>query len=54
MGENDLLKDRSQKPARSFVKYRRIMASSPLEILEMDIKFVWVEEHRRFAYVTGF
>jgi len=51
MDENDLLKDRSQKPARSFVKYRRVMPGSPLEILEMDIKFVWVEEYRRFAYV---
>lgn len=51
MDESDLLKDRSQKPSRSFVKYRRVMPSSPLEILEMDIKFVWVEEYRRFAYV---
>jgi len=51
MNENDLLKDRLQKPSRSFVKYRRVMPSSPLEILEMDIKFVWVEEYRRSAYV---
>jgi transposase InsO family protein len=27
------------------------MPSSRLEILEMDIKFVWVEEYRRFANV---
>lgn len=51
MDENNLLKDRSQKPARTFVKYRRVMPGSPLELLEMDIKFVWVEEHRRFAYI---
>jgi transposase InsO family protein len=51
MDEKGLLKDRSQKPSRSYVKYRRVMPLSPLEILEMDIKFVWVEEHRRFAYV---
>lgn len=51
MDENDLLKDRSQKPPRTYVKYRRVMPGSPLEILEMDIKFVWVEEHRRFAYI---
>jgi hypothetical protein len=40
MDENNLLKDRSQKHARTFVKYRRVMPGSPLEILEMDIKFV--------------
>ena len=51
MDEHNLLKDLSQKPARTFVKYRRVMPGSPLEILEMDIKYVWVEEHRRFAYV---
>lgn len=51
MDENNLLKDRSQKPARTLLKYRRVMPGLPLEILEMDIKFVWVEEHRRFAYV---
>jgi len=51
MDENNLLKDRLQKPARTFVKYRRVMPGSPLEVLEMDIKYVWVEEYRRFAYV---
>lgn len=51
MDEHNLLQDRSKKPARSFVKYRKVMPGSPLEVLEMDIKFVWVEEHRRFAYV---
>jgi transposase InsO family protein len=51
MSENDLLKDRTQKPPRPFVKYRRVIPGSPLEVLEMDIKFVWVEEYRRHAYV---
>jgi transposase InsO family protein len=51
MSENNLLRDRSLKPARPFVKYRKVMPCSPLELLEMDIKFVWVEEYRRYAYV---
>jgi putative transposase len=51
MGEHNLLRARSQKHERSFVKYRRVMPRAPLEILEMDIKYVWVEEHRRHAYV---
>lgn len=51
MSENDLLRDRTQKPARPFVKHRRVIPCSPLEVLEMDIKFVWVEEYRRHAYV---
>lgn len=51
MDENNLLRDRSQKPARIFVKYRWVMPCSPLEVLEMDIKYVWTEEHRRHVYV---
>jgi transposase InsO family protein len=51
MSENGLLRDRAQRAPRSYVKYRRVMPSSPLEILEMDIKFVWVEEYRRYAYI---
>lgn len=51
MSENELLRDPRQKPPRPYVKYRRVMPCSPLEILEMDIKFVWVEEYRRYAYI---
>jgi transposase InsO family protein len=51
MSENNLLRDRCHKSPRPYVKYRRVMPGSPLEILEMDIKYVWVEEYRRYAYV---
>jgi transposase InsO family protein len=51
MDENNLLRDRSLKPERTFVKYRWVMPCSPLEVLEMDIKYIWAEEHRRHVYV---
>ena len=51
MFENHLLKEKIKKGERNFVKYRKAMPLAPLELLEMDIKFIWVEEHRRQAYV---
>lgn len=53
MFENELLRNPRQKPPRPYVKYRRVIPCSPLEILEMDIKFVWVEEYRRYAYIIS-
>lgn len=29
----------------------KVLPTEPLQVLEMDIKFVWVEEHRRHAYI---
>lgn len=49
MDKNQLLKERHKKSSRSFVKYRKVLPSGPLEILEMDIKFIWVEQYRRHA-----
>jgi putative transposase len=51
MFEYQLLRYPRQRPPRAYVRYRRVIPGSPLEILEMDIKYVWVEEHRRYAYV---
>lgn len=51
MFENHLLKDKVKKGTRNFVKYRKVLPSTPLQILEMDIKYVWVEEHRRHAFI---
>lgn len=46
-----LLKDRHPKASRTFVKYRKVLPSGPLEVLEMDIKFAWVEEYKRHAFI---
>ena len=51
MKENHLLKEKNKKAQRSFVIYRKVLPLGPLEVLEMDIKFVWVEEYRRFVFV---
>lgn len=51
MHENNMLKEKPNKAEREFVKFRKVLPQGPLEVLEMDIKFVWVEEHKRHAYV---
>jgi hypothetical protein len=44
MDENNLLKERHERPKRSIIKYRKVLPTEPLQVLEMDIKFVWVED----------
>lgn len=51
MDQNHLLKDRHQKAPRPYARYRKVMPTRPLEVLEMDIKFVWIEEDRRYAFI---
>lgn len=51
MRENLLLQDVVKKAQRTFVKYRKVLPLGPLQVLEMDIKFVWVAEHSRHAFV---
>ena len=51
MFEAQLLKARHKRRAKNYVQYRTVNPSAPLEVLEMDIKQVWVTEHRRYAYI---
>lgn len=51
MRENQMLKDKASKAPRTYAKYRKVLPEEPLSLIEMDIKFVWVEEYRRHAYV---
>lgn len=51
MKEAQLLKEKHEKPSKSRVKYRKVFPSQPFEVLEMDIKFVWVEEYKMHCYV---
>ena len=51
MKKGQLLKDRLQKMPKQYARYRKVMPTRPLELLEMDIKFVWIEEYRRYAFV---
>ena len=51
MKEGLLLKDRLQKAQRTFVKYRKVLPAGPLQVMEMDIKYVWVNQYSRYAFV---
>lgn len=51
MKENMMLKQPIKKAKRTFVKYRTVLPEKPLEVLEMDIKFVWTQQYQRHALV---
>jgi putative transposase len=51
MQQAELLKAKNKAKDKNYVKYRIVTPQAPLEVLEMDIKQVWVTEHRRHAYI---
>ena len=51
MHENQLLRSKSMKKRKNYAKYRIVIPSQPLEVLEMDIKLVWIESKRTHAYI---
>ncbi len=52
MKEAFLLQERNRRfVQKKYVKYRIVTPEGPLSVLEMDIKLIWVTEHRRNAYV---
>lgn len=51
MYEHLLLEDRKSVKGKNYVKYRRVVPHGALEILEMDIKYVYIHEKRRYAFV---
>ena len=42
MKEAQLLQEKHHKTSKTRVKYRKVFPNQPFEVLEMDIKFVWV------------
>lgn len=46
-----LLQNKPSKAKRNYVKYRSVIPDHPLQYLEMDIKFQWVEQHQKFAFI---
>lgn len=53
MKEYQLLNDRPKKSGKTYVKHRRVAPPEPLSVLEMDIKFQWVAEHERYAFILS-
>ena len=51
MKEAQMLKEKHEKPSKVYVKYRKVFPKQPFEVLEMDIKFVWIEEFKIHAYI---
>lgn len=51
MKQAQMLKEKHEKPNKKYVKYRKVFPKQPFEVLEMDIKFVWVEESKIHAYI---
>lgn len=51
MKENGLLQRRRKRIGRRRVRNGRVTSVRPLEVLEMDIKYQWVEQYRRDAYI---
>ncbi len=46
-----LLKPKHQRASKTYAKYRVVCPESPLSLIEMDIKQVWVTENRSHAYI---
>ncbi|MCF6242201.1 MAG: DDE-type integrase/transposase/recombinase [Bacteroidales bacterium] len=53
MKAHNLLGKRYGFKEKTYAKYRKVLPEEPLQVLEMDIKFVWVEQVRRHAYILS-
>ena len=53
MRENALLGAKHKSQDKNYVKYRKVQPMQPLEVLEMDIKMVWVEREKRQAFILN-
>ena len=51
MLEYILLEKPRKRTGREFVKYRRVAPHKPLEVIEMDIKYVWIYSVRKYAFI---
>jgi putative transposase len=51
MKENHMLAQRHKRKDKNFVQYRIVIPHEPLEVIEMDIKYVWIAGTRSHAYI---
>ena len=51
MFEYSLLEPKVKRGERNYVKYRRVCPKKPLQILEIDIKYVWINGTKKYAFV---
>lgn len=51
MEKYQLLHEKAKKAGRTYVKHRRVDPEAPLSVIEMDIKYQWVAQHQRYAFI---
>ena len=51
MKAHQLLHKKAARPKKNYARYRILAPQGPLECLEMDIKFVWIESLQRHAAI---
>jgi putative transposase len=51
MKENNLLEVIKREREKNYAKYRIVVPDGPLQVLEMDIKLVWVEESKKYVQI---
>lgn len=51
MNAYSLLEDKAKRGERNYVKYRRVCPHKPLQILEIDIKYVWISGVKKYGFV---
>jgi len=51
MKEHLLLHEKKKFTNKKYVKYRKVYPLEPFKLMEMDIKFVWIESRKCHAYI---
>ena len=51
MSEYSLLEEVKKKGSKQYVKHRRVVPIRPLQVIEMDIKYIWINRSRKYAFV---
>ncbi len=46
-----LLKERHKRNSKTYVRYRIVTPEAPLRLIEMDIKYVWIDSARKYGYI---
>ena len=51
MKEAQLLKTKHKRQPKTYARYRIVTPQGPLEVIEMDIKYIWITQARRYAFI---
>nr|WP_057954624.1 DDE-type integrase/transposase/recombinase [Salinivirga cyanobacteriivorans] len=51
MKESQLLKTQHKRQPKTYARYQIVTPQAPLEVIEMDIKYIWITQARRYAFI---